>query len=176
MTRRVPGTTRRTRLACLVTAAAAMPALAGCGAEEPAAAPAGPAATVTTTVPATATTVPATGVPVQGLPTIDPYAGQPLIERTAWTENVDGARLLVFPTEAGRRTPYPGAESRAWLEILAAAPDADTPGMFDQFRCHWVWARMVQPNKPSWNLEPWRPAVGYDATVQDACNPGGPER
>lgn len=47
--------------------------------------------------------------------------------------------------------------------------------MYDQFQCHWQWARLVSPNKPSWNLEPWRPAVGYDATVQALCNPGGPD-
>ncbi|MFC8526200.1 DUF2599 domain-containing protein [Nocardia sp. NPDC057227] len=143
---------------------------AGCGADEPAAAP------PTTTVAPIPTTTAPLELPSAGLPTVDPYADQPLIERTEWTAGEDGARLLVFPTEAGRRTPFPGAENRAWLEVLTAAPEADTAGMYDQFRCHWVWARLAAPNKPSWNLEPWRPAVGYDAVVQAACNPGGPER
>ena len=110
------------------------------------------------------------------VPNIDPYADVPLIDHTTWTDGTDGARLLVFPTQAGRREAFPNTEERAWREVLAKAPDADTPGMRDQFVCHWIWARMVQPTKESWNLEPWRPAVGYQATVQASCNPGGPER
>ncbi|MEV0354592.1 DUF2599 domain-containing protein [Nocardia sp. NPDC050697] len=169
MSRRVRG------LFAAVLAAAAL--TAGCGADEPAAAVSSTTtAPASTAAPTPSTTQPQLGLTAAGLPTVDPYAGQPLIDRTEWTANEDGARLLVFPTEAGRRTPFPGAENRAWLEVLTAAPDADTPGMYDQFRCHWVWARLAAPTKPSWNLEPWRPAVGYDAVVQAACNPGGPER
>lgn len=108
--------------------------------------------------------------------TVDQYADQPLVERTEWTEAIDGNRLMVFPTVAGRKDTFPTAGDRAWAEVLAAAPDADTPGMRDQFLCHWEWARVVAPNKVSWNLEPWRPAVGYQETVNALCNPGGPER
>ncbi|AHH18846.1 hypothetical protein NONO_c40620 [Nocardia nova SH22a] len=108
-------------------------------------------------------------------PTTDPYAGSPLIDHTEWTDDPDGRRLHVYPTPAGRDDQFPAAQDRAWAEILAAAPDADSPGMYDQFVCHWVWARMVAPNKPSWNIEPWRPAVGYQATVAAMCNPGGPD-
>ncbi|SNY76243.1 Protein of unknown function [Nocardia amikacinitolerans] len=176
---------RRTRLArgagfaLLVSVA-----VAGCGAEE------APTATSSTTVsrtpspttsatptptsPPIARTDPAT--PLAAQPTVDPYEGIPLVDHVEWTENVDGRRLLVFPSEAGRRTTYPGSDERAWQEVLAHSPAADAPGMRDQFICHWDWARLVQPNKPSWNLEPWRPAVGYPATVQASCNPGGPER
>ncbi|MEV0248333.1 DUF2599 domain-containing protein [Nocardia sp. NPDC050712] len=154
---------RLAALACALT-------LAGCGSDaQPALAPA-PATTTATTPPPTRTPT------VAPTPTVDPYAGVALIERTAWTENVDGARLLVLPSPAGRQTSYPGSDARAWQEVVAAAPAADAPGMRDQFVCHWVWARLVQPNKPSWNLEPWRPAVGYQATVDASCNPGGPER
>lgn len=65
--------------------------------------------------------------------------------------------------------------ARAWAQVLSLARDADSPGMHDQFRCHWEFARVVAPDKPSWNLEPWRPAVGYARTVAARCNPGGPE-
>ncbi|MFI9508545.1 DUF2599 domain-containing protein [Nocardia sp. NPDC052566] len=152
--------------------------LAACGSDSPTAttpSAATPATTTPTPPSSTPTTVPlaSTALPV---PSVDPFAGQPLIDHTSWTENIDGARLLVFPTPAGRQTTFPGAEERAWREVLADSPDAETPGMRDQFVCHWVWARLVQPNKPSWNLEPWRPAVGYQATVDASCNPGGPER
>ncbi|MEV0296884.1 DUF2599 domain-containing protein [Nocardia sp. NPDC050710] len=159
---------RTAALACVTL----VPVLAaGCGSEDTAAAP----GTAATPAPATTTsTTPAT--PVAVLPTVDPYADVPLIDHVEWTEAVDGTRLLVYPSTAGRRTTFPGSDERAWQEVLAQSPDAQTPGMRDQFICHWEWARLVQPNKPSWNLEPWRPAVGYQATVAASCNPGGPER
>ncbi|MFE3187458.1 DUF2599 domain-containing protein [Nocardia sp. NPDC059240] len=119
---------------------------------------------------------PAPTAPVAGVPTADPYPDQSLIDHTEWTDDIDGRRLHIYPTAAGRTDKFPAALGRAWQEVLTAAPDADTPGMYDQFRCHWEWARVVAPDKPSWNIEPWRPAVGYDATVAAMCNPGGPER
>ncbi|MET9211106.1 MULTISPECIES: DUF2599 domain-containing protein [unclassified Nocardia] len=128
----------------------------------------------TTTPPRSTSKPPVTLAPPT--PTVDPYAGLPLIDHVTWTDTVDGARLLVVPTVAGRRTAAPGTDELAWQEVLALDADADAPGMRDQFVCHWVWARMVAPDKPSWNLEPWRPAVGYSATVSANCNPGGPER
>ncbi|MEU0539803.1 DUF2599 domain-containing protein [Nocardia sp. NPDC005978] len=157
--------------------------LAGCGAAEESApivigsldsssaapAPAQAPTTVARSAPIAAPPSPAT-------PAVDPFAGQALIERTEWTEAIDGTRLLVFPTQAGRKDTFPTAGERAWQEVLGLSPDADTPGMRDQFICHWEWARVVAPNKTSWNLEPWRPAVGYQETVNTLCNPGGPER
>ncbi|MCM6772363.1 DUF2599 domain-containing protein [Nocardia sp. CDC159] len=148
---------------------ALIPALGACGApdrSEPV------AQRATTTAHPTTTTVVAT---TPAIPTTDPFADSALIDHTDWTADADGRRLRVYPTAAGRADTFPAALNRAWAEVLTAAPDADTPGMYDQFRCHWEWARLVKPNKPSWNLEPWRTAVGYDATVQAMCNPGGPD-
>ncbi|APA98840.1 DUF2599 domain-containing protein [Nocardia seriolae] len=119
---------------------------------------------------------PAPTAPVAGVPTVDPFPDQALIDHADWTDDIDGRRLRIYPTTAGRKDRFPAALDRAWQEVLTAAPDADTPGMYDQFRCHWEWARVVAPDKTSWNIEPWRPAVGYDATVAAMCNPGGPER
>ncbi|MQY30466.1 DUF2599 domain-containing protein [Nocardia aurantia] len=118
---------------------------------------------------------PVSAAPIAAQPTEDPFAGQPLVDRTEWTDDGDGRRLHVYPTTAGRTDRFPAALGRAWSEVLAASPEADTPGMYDQFECHWQWARLVAPAKPSWNLEPWRPAVGYQATVAAGCNPGGPD-
>lgn len=39
--------------------------------------------------------------------------------------------------------------------------------MGDQYWCHTTFAR----SKDNWNLEPWRPDVGYLATVLAQCNP-----
>ncbi|MRH92252.1 DUF2599 domain-containing protein [Nocardia sp. SYP-A9097] len=156
-----------------------MLALSGCGAAEESS----PVivGSLTALAPAAAPATTPTGQPiadpkVASVPTVDPFADQTLIDRTEWTDAVDGRRLLVYPTDAGRQDTFPTVGERAWQEVVVDSPDADTPGMRDQFICHWEWARLVQPDKPSWNLEPWRPAVGYQATVNALCNPGGPER
>ncbi|MGW6726098.1 DUF2599 domain-containing protein [Nocardia sp. NPDC055029] len=154
-------------------AAIALAALTGCGSADSDDA-ATPAPTTMATTPRPTSKPPATIAPPTT--TVDPYAGLPLIDHVTWTETIDGARLLVVPTVAGRKTSTPGTDELAWQEVLALDADADAPGMRDQFLCHWVWARMVAPDKPSWNLEPWRPDVGYSATVSANCNPGGPER
>lgn len=158
---------------CFALLSAAL--LTGCGSSGP---PEPAAAGSTTVVPAITPPprVPATGVARSSTPVVDPYAGMPLIDRLEWTSTIDGRRLMVHPTRAGRDTTFPGAAVRAWKELNTLDPAADTPGMWDQFRCHWEWARLVAPDKPTWNLEPWRPPVGYDATIGAACNPGGPER
>ncbi|MFG1793788.1 DUF2599 domain-containing protein [Nocardia sp. NPDC049149] len=152
----------------MLLCALVLPAVTACGSGSPAAEP--------TTVSPTTTNVSTPPAAPSAVPVVDPYAGQPLIDHVSWVEAIDGARLLVYPTPAGRQTTFPGADERAWQEVIAQSADADTPGMRDQFVCHWAWARLVQPDKPSWNLEPWRPAVGYQATVEARCNPGGPER
>lgn len=56
--------------------------------------------------------------------------------------------------------------------MLALAPDGGGPGMRAQFDCHWVFARLVDPNKASWNLEPNRPVVGVAEMIATRCNPG----
>ncbi|MGQ4601215.1 DUF2599 domain-containing protein [Nocardia sp. R6R-6] len=172
MAQRYPHHLVRRRRAVALLSVGLLPLAAACGPRE-SSSMTGTTTTVTTTsLPAVSPVAP----PLGAVPPADPYAGQPLVANVAWTETIDGARLLVFPTQAGRQTTFPGSDDRAWQEVVALSADADTPGMRDQFRCHWAWARLVQPDKPSWNLEPWRPAVGYQATVEARCNPGGPER
>jgi hypothetical protein len=153
--------------AAILLCAALLPAVGACGSDQ--------LSTAAHDAPTTTGAMPIS-TPLAAAPTVDPYADLALIDHVEWTEGIDGARLLVFPTQAGRHTTFPGSDERAWQEVLAQSADADSLGMRDQFICHWEWARMVAPNKPSWNLEPWRPAVGYQATVQASCNPGGPER
>jgi hypothetical protein len=155
-----------------VSAAVLLVLAAGCADNHDAAAASTARTTVTTSTGTTAADRTGSLPPAQ---TTDPYPGMPLIDHVRWTVNSAGRQLRVYPTPAGRRDLFPGARPRAWQEVVADAPDADTPGMADQFYCHWDWARVVAPNKPSWDLEPWRPAVGYAGTVQALCNPGGPE-
>ncbi|MGK8524124.1 DUF2599 domain-containing protein [Nocardia asteroides] len=170
MAQRYPHRLATRRRAAALLSAGLLPWSVACGAEESAPPPSAATTAATTTTGAPAST------PLAAVPSVDPYAGQPLIDHVLWTETIDGPRILVVPTPAGRQTTYPGSDERAWREVVDRSADADTPGMRDQFLCHWAWARLVQPDKPSWNLEPWRPAVGYPATVEARCNPGGPER
>jgi hypothetical protein len=97
---------------------------------------------------------------------------------TQWSQPNQLRSLRVYPTTSGRAAARQlgssGPEAdEAWAEVLALAPDAGTPGMHDQFRCHWELAEALQPGKPSWNLEPWRPVVDDTTMVSSGCNPGG---
>lgn len=108
------------------------------------------------------------------------YLPAPYISRTVWVETTVGPSLQVYPTDAGRRVTAPDAQAKAWQEVVAMTSrhgryGATSPGMRAQFDCHWNWARAVQPDKPSWNLEPGRPVVTEDQMVAARCNPGAPE-
>jgi hypothetical protein len=102
----------------------------------------------------------------------------PFVEHTQWVRWNQLTSLRVYPTASGRAAARQlgsaGPESdKAWSEVLALAPDAGTPGMHEQFLCHWELAEVFQPGKPSWNLEPWRPVVDNTTMVGSGCNPGG---
>ncbi|MET0455960.1 MAG: DUF2599 domain-containing protein [Mycobacterium sp.] len=105
--------------------------------------------------------------------------GPPYVERADWVHWGDLSSLRVYPTAAGRAAAAQlnneAQGDEAWNEVLALSPDADLPGMRQQFICHWVFAEKAQPGKTSWNLEPWRPEVDDDAMIAARCNPGGTE-
>jgi Protein of unknown function (DUF2599) len=102
----------------------------------------------------------------------------PFVDHTQWATWNQLSSLRVYPTASGRAaagrlgSSSPEADE-AWSEVLARAPQADTPGMRSQFRCHWDFAENLQPGKVSWNLEPWRPVVDDATMVNSGCNPGG---
>ncbi len=101
----------------------------------------------------------------------------PFVDHVAWAHWGQLSSLRVYPTASGRAAARqlgslsPEADE-AWAEVLRLAPQADTPGMREQFRCHWDFAENVQPGKTSWNLEPWRPVVDDATMVATGCNPG----
>ncbi len=102
----------------------------------------------------------------------------PFIDHTEWVHWGDLTSLRVYPTPAGRAEAAQLGSAgfdEAWAEVLGDAPDADIPGMREQFRCHWQFAEFAQPGKSSWNLEPWRPVVDAATMVDTGCNPGGTE-
>lgn len=112
-------------------------------------------------------------------PTAGAAPGSVYVDHVEWAKWGDLSSLRVYPTDAARaltRTPNSTAEAeQAWAEVLAQSPDADIPGMHEQFLCHWTFAEMAEPGKTSWNLEPWRPEVAPEAMLAAGCNPGGSE-
>lgn len=111
-------------------------------------------------------------------PVPDLTPSPPYIDHAQWAGSGSRTSLRIFPTASGRTAAgqlgkTPEQIDEAWSEILALAPDADTPGMRSQFVCHWRLAEFAQPGKPSWNLEPWRPVVDDNTMLLDGCNPGG---
>ena len=108
----------------------------------------------------------------------DPVPGPPYIDHVQWAKWGDMSSLRVYPTESGRRASLVATTSgadEAWAEVTTLSPDANTPGMRDQFMCHWELAELAQPGKVSWNLEPWRNVVSDEEMVDAHCNPGGTE-
>ncbi len=111
---------------------------------------------------------------VSASPSSPPAAAPPYIARAAWVSDSRGRSLRVYPTTTGRVAALSG-RAEAWSEVLRYAADAGTPGMQAQFDCHWTFARIVEPDKTSWNLEPWRPVVSRAEMQRTRCNPGGAE-
>src|ERR1700734_552429 len=86
----------------------------------------------------------------------------PFIDHAEGTQWHQLPSLRVYPTRSGRdaarqlgsSTP---AADEAWAEVLALAPNAGTPGMRQQFQCHWELAEVVDA----------------PTMVGSGCNPGG---
>ena len=98
----------------------------------------------------------------------------PYVDHTHWVRWGGLSSLHVYPTPAGRVASTDLVKpDEAWSEVLADAPDANTPGMRAQFVCHWQFAELAEPGKTSWNLEPWRPVVDSNTMIESGCNPGG---
>ena len=83
-----------------------------------------------------------------------------------WGDREGGLSLAVTPDEWARSAGKAGVEV-VWSQVVESEPDADVPGMYDQLACHALGA----PDKDTWNLEPWRPAVGLLQTLAARCNP-----
>lgn len=89
----------------------------------------------------------------------------PGINREAWT-------LKVTPTQCGRQIDETQTNA-AYAELLKKFGEAaewneeNGGGMRRQLVCHLVLAR----NKPTWNLEPFRPNVSHQESLDADCNP-----
>lgn len=91
-----------------------------------------------------------------------------LVDDATWVTRQEERALVVSPSRLLRETHSAEVHDEAWRRVVVAIPEADTPGMRDQFVCHAVFATAKQ----AWYLEPARPAVGYGRTVSAGCNPG----
>lgn len=90
------------------------------------------------------------------------------VRAATWRDLADeGGRSLAVEPAAWVRRGSLAAEEALWSALVAAEPEADTPGVRDQLTCHLIGA----PDKATWNLEPWRPDVGLLDTVAELCNP-----
>nr|WP_246237960.1 DUF2599 domain-containing protein [Pseudomonas akapageensis] len=100
------------------------------------------------------------------------------IQSAAWVNRDDpGTRkkewtLSVVPTNCGRA--IQPDQTDAFYQELVAKYGKDTNwtandkgGMRRQLVCHLVQAR----HKPEWNLEPFRPDVSHEASLNAGCNP-----
>lgn len=109
----------------------------------------------------------------------DKVPGPPYVVHTEWAKWGDLSSLRVYPTDSARlastQLGTTAQADEAWAEVLTLSPDADIPGMREQFMCHWHYAEFAYPGKTSWNLEPWRPEVSVDEMAAAHCNPGGTE-
>jgi hypothetical protein len=101
---------------------------------------------------------------------------QEWIQKAEWKHNPEGWTLVVTPTDWTRKNfANPAAGDAGWAELYSKYKDKDRGihkninGMKDQFRCHVGFAR----DKATWDLDEWRPDVGYVRTVAEKCNPGG---
>lgn len=119
--------------------------------------------------------VPSSSRGLEVLPFTDTAHPPPYVAYVEWVSTEVGPSLQIHPTANGRRSGSDDGAQVAWAEVLALEPDADTPGMQAQFDCHWTFARLVEPDKPSWNIEPDRPVVTEKQMIESRCNPGAPE-
>jgi len=100
------------------------------------------------------------------LPTGGATCPEPLILSAEWGNHDGGRSVAVEPSDCVRTNGL-ALRDDVWATLVANVPDADVPGMRDQLVCHMIGAQ----DKPTWNLEPWRPEVGLQQTILSLCNP-----
>ncbi|OCI30663.1 DUF2599 domain-containing protein [Oerskovia enterophila] len=98
--------------------------------------------------------------------TVTTWLGAQGVRSATWGNREGGRSLAVDPTPWARQSGLVGEET-AWAQLVASEPEADSSTMRDQFDCHALGAT----DKKTWNLEPWRPDVGFLATAAARCNP-----
>jgi hypothetical protein len=98
-----------------------------------------------------------------------------LIDHATWTRAPQGWRIIVTASTCGRAVAAARPQAAFAQAIGAAAPPPGRPrgwdpspgSLLEQLRCHADFAR----DKPTWDLEAWRPQVPWLLEVLDLCNP-----
>lgn len=109
----------------------------------------------------------------------DPWLWIDLIAGATWEWHSEGWTLKVSPTGWARANAGAYLVGVAgWDELYSKyrnrGLNTNLSGMRDQFICHQQIVAIRAPGKATWNLDEWRPSVGYLQTVNASCNPGGP--
>lgn len=107
----------------------------------------------------------------------DPWLGIDLIDHATWALHPEGFTLEVTPTWWQRINNGYWPAASGWDELYAKYSDrglnTNLEGMRDQYICHVQIVSVRAPDKQTWNLDEWRPNVGYWQTINSYCNPGG---
>lgn len=96
-----------------------------------------------------------------------------LVSSATWSSTPEGNRLIVTPSLAGRRHARQFPDEALQQAIGAARPTPqrltthEHHSLLEQLRCHAYFAA----TKPTWDLEAWRPDVGFTRTIAAFCNP-----
>lgn len=91
-----------------------------------------------------------------------------LISKVTKVKSTKGTTYQVYPTTAGRLASWAAHAAFGWGDIKGMGVP-DQIKYKHQYLCH--IDSQVARVKPSWNLESWRPNVGYPATLAAGCNP-----
>ncbi|SFW53752.1 DUF2599 domain-containing protein [Luteibacter sp. UNCMF366Tsu5.1] len=102
----------------------------------------------------------------------DAQTGEGFVVSGKWHIDEYGPVLEVTPTPCGRRvsedlTKRDSLDMEVIEKFSGNLNWRNTRGMINQLDCHLI----NFPQKPTWNLEPDRPYVGYADTWAAECNP-----
>lgn len=100
------------------------------------------------------------------------FSGTKWVKNPAgWTLSVDPSASLINSLYEKKGSATASVTNTSWNVLYnqhhSSSHWKNTNGLKDQYKCHVYNA----PNKSKWNLDTWRPDVGYLKTVLHACNP-----
>ncbi|PFG43031.1 uncharacterized protein DUF2599 [Isoptericola jiangsuensis] len=95
----------------------------------------------------------------------DPAVAGKYIKKFTITKKTNGFTFGIYPVNAWNVT-VSASEYYAEYKLYVNS-QYEGQKYYDQIRCHWDFA----PFKTPWNIDSWRPNVGYAATVAALCNP-----
>ncbi len=107
----------------------------------------------------------------------DPWLGFSMIQRATWSRTLWSwsPTLMVYPTEYGRYYASTLAVSAGWVETIdkglqSGFPNPNSASMKVQFDCHYLFVRVRNPSKTSWNLDSKLPATDLLTEANYGCN------